>query len=268
LSDWIDFALDNAGEESDINVIRLIGNHLEGASAYLHRIDMPKELRDEQLQEIEDFVWAQLNTAPDGSDAQKTWLGTFTGVARSEEALGNAEKLLSGKLQIEGLSIDQDMRWQLIVLMNRHLHGNYAKLLEEEQKKDGTDRARNYAIAARAIRPQAEAKQEWLDNILNKRDEYKLSQIRAAASSLFPAEQLNLYRDLSGQLFGAVPQVTDTEDTLYNKAYAMLFPVVCSRRDIRQHSRALNKNPDLMPALGRVLKDRRQQSQWCRAMSK
>ncbi|AMX03592.1 ERAP1-like C-terminal domain-containing protein [Microbulbifer thermotolerans] len=43
LSERVDFALHNAADESNINVIRLIGSHLETASAYMHRFDMPQE---------------------------------------------------------------------------------------------------------------------------------------------------------------------------------------------------------------------------------
>ncbi|WP_250461191.1 aminopeptidase N [Microbulbifer litoralis] len=268
LSDWIDFALENAGEESNINVIRLISSHLEAASAYAHRFDVPDALRAERLQAIENFVWARLNSAPAGSDAQQTWFETFTRIAHTDEALENAGQLLAGEMQIDGLPIDQDKRWQLIVLMNRRAYGDYEQLLEKELQKDNTDRARNHAISARAIRPQAEAKREWLDNILDKRGEFKLSQIKAAAGSLFPPEQLDLYRDFSDQLFSAVPEVSDTDDTLYNKAYAMLFPIVCSADDIAQYRKTLKQHPELMPALGRVLKNRKQQSEGCLAMQK
>lgn len=268
LGQWIDFALENAGAESNINVIRLISRHLEAASAYAHRFDIPETLRAERLQAIEHFVWARLNSAPAGSDAQKTWFETFTGLAHTDEALQHADQLLAGELEINGLSVDQDKRWKLIVLMNRRLHGDYEKLLKEELKQDHTDRAQSYAIAARASRPTAAAKQKWLDSIQNRRGELKLSHLKTAARSLFPAEQLNLYRDFSEQLFGAVPQVSETDDTLYNKAYAMLFPVVCDRDDIAPYSEALKQNPDLMPALGRILKNRRQQSEKCLAMAK
>ena len=266
LSEWIDFALENAGPESNINVIRLIGHHLQAASAYAHRFDVPQELRDERLQAIEHFAWTQLNQAPAGSDAQKTWFETFTQLAHTDEALNNAAQLLAGELKIDDLTIDLDKRWQLIVLLNRHLHGDYEQLVQQELKQDNTDRANNYAISARAIRPSAEAKKEWLDNIQNKRDRYKLSQLKAAAASLFPAEQLDLYREFSQQVFSAVPQVSDTADTLYNGAYSMLFPTVCSKEDIAQYSQVLKQNPELMPTLGRVLKNRKQQSEMCLAM--
>ena len=267
LTDWIDFALQNGGEESDINVIRLITSRLEAAHAYLYRIDLPAAKREAQLDRIEAFVWQQLNKAPAGSDAQKTWFSTFAEVAHSKTALQQAQQMLAGKLSIDGLTLDQDRRWPLIILLNRHLFADYEKLVADQLKADNSARAQNAAISARAIRPTARAKQEWLDNILHKRDEYKLSQIRAAASHLFPADQLALYRQFSERLFAAVPAVSDTADTLYNKAYAMLFPVVCSKPEIGQYSTVLDNNSTLMPALGRVLKDRRQQSLWCADMS-
>ena len=47
----------------------------------------------------------------------------------------------------------------------------------------------------------------------------------------------------------------------------MLFPIVCSKPDISIYSRTLDQHPELMPALERVLKNRRQQSQRCAAMA-
>lgn len=41
LSLWADFALDNAGTESNINVIRLTSHHLEAAVVHARRFDVP-----------------------------------------------------------------------------------------------------------------------------------------------------------------------------------------------------------------------------------
>ena len=267
LREWVEFALNNAAQEEDINVIRAISSHLQAATAYLHRIDISEEQQAENLQAIEEFVWQQLNSAPTGSDAQKIWLSAFTQVAHTDEALNNAEKLLSGELVISGLAIDQDKRWQLIVLMNRYLHDDYAQLVKTELKQDKTDRARNSAISAEAIRPQAEAKQQWLANILENRDQFKLSQIKAAAGSLFPAEQIALFNQFSEQVFGAIPAVNAESDTLYNEAFAMVFPVLCNDSGIGEYSAALEANRELMPTLEKVLKNRRQQSQRCKQIT-
>ncbi|WP_237057305.1 aminopeptidase N [Microbulbifer sediminum] len=263
LGQWINFALENAGAEDDINVIRAISGHLQSAHAYLHRLDIPAGTRGPQLAGIEEFIWQQLNEAPAGSDAQKTWLDAFTEVAHTDTALANARKLLDGELDIAGLAIDQDKRWQLIVLLNRHLHDDYQALVKFELEQDNTDRARNSAIRAEAIRPEPEAKQQWLDNILERRDQYKLSQIRAAAHSLFPAEQLALFEQSSERVFSAIPKVNASADTLYNKAFAAILPIVCTPETISDYSAALENNPQLMPTLDKALKNRRQQSQRC-----
>ncbi|AOS96009.1 Aminopeptidase N [Microbulbifer aggregans] len=267
LQEWIDFALANAEEEQNINVIRAISSHLQAAKAYLYRFDMPQEDRDDQLQQIEEYVWAQLNSAPAGSDEQKTWFDSFTEVAFSQEALNHAEKLLDGSLSIDGLEIDQDKRWQLIVLMNRYLHGNYAQLAEQELKQDNTDRARNSAISAKAIRPMAEAKRQWLDNILNNRDQFKLSQVKAAAGSLFPAEQLPLFEEFSDQVFTAITAVNSEADTLFNKAFVIALPIQCNPAAVDRYGQALADNPLLMPTLDKALRNRKQQTERCTAMS-
>ncbi|MFI2812854.1 aminopeptidase N [Microbulbifer sp. YPW16] len=266
LGEWISFALENAAAEQDINVIRAISGHLASARDYLYRLDLARDKRDQQLAAIEDFAWEQLNDAPAGSDEQKTWLGTFTRVAHTEAALDNARKLLDGELAIDGLTIDQDKRWQLIVLLNRHLHGNYEALVKSELERDNTDRARNSAITAEAIRPIEDAKQRWLDNILGQRDQYKLSQIKAATGALFPAEQLEIFDRLSQRVLGAVPGVNAEADTLYNKAFAQVFPILCNEAGAEKYRRALDSNPGLMPTLKKVIMNRQQQSQRCIAM--
>lgn len=267
LTDWVDFALKNAGSESDINVIRLISDHLQSAHNYLYRLDLPNSQREQKLQAISDFAWQQLNAAPADSDIQKTWFHAFSDIAHGEAALSNAAQLLDEELNIEGLGIGKDRSWPLIALLNRSLYGDYEKRVVDQLKMDSSDRANLAAIAARAGRPTIEAKQEWLDNIVKKRDGFKLSQLKAAAGNLFPPEQLALYRKFSPQLFAAVPTVSATGDTLYNKAYAGLFPVVCKADDIKAYTETLRQHPELMPALGRILKDRSQQSFWCEAMN-
>ncbi|SDK65541.1 aminopeptidase N [Microbulbifer yueqingensis] len=262
LSEWIRFARENAGAEQDINVIRAIASHLESASEYLYRIDLPQDMRLERLGVIEDFIWQQLSDAPSGSDEQKTWFDSFTTVAHTGEALDRVIQLLGSQLTIEGLTIDQDRRWQLVILLNRHLYGDYRQLLEKEQARDSTDRGHNSAITAAAIRPRAESKQEWLDNIL-RRDQYKLSQVKAATAALFPAEQLDLFDRFSGRVFSAVPNVNAQADTLYSKAFAMVFPIVCGVEGVEQYRNALDKNSGLMPTLEKALKNQRQRSRRC-----
>jgi aminopeptidase N len=95
-----------------------------------------------------------------------------------------------------------------------------------------------------------------------------LSQVKAAAGSLFPAEQLPLFEQFSQQVFTAIPAVNAEADTLYNKAFAMALPILCSQSGVGQYGLTLADNPDLMPTLDKALRNRKQQSERCIAMNK
>ncbi|MBB3062141.1 aminopeptidase N [Microbulbifer rhizosphaerae] len=267
LDQYVQFALDNAGPETDINVVRLVSGHLTTAYAYLNQVAIDDAKRTELQLAIESFIWQQLQQAKAGSDAQKTWFSAFTEAAHSDGALANAGKLLNGELAIEGLTLDPDMRWSLVVLQNQHLYGDYQKAIERELEKDSSDRARNFAISAEAVRPQPEAKAKWLDNVIDHRDDFKLSQLKAAAYTMFPSEQSELFQANLERIVGAIDAANATNSPEYIGTFKALFPLSCSEKGIEQVSKILDEKKDLNPLLEKGMKNRRFENQRCVAMS-
>ena len=267
LDQYVHFVLDNLGAEQNINVIRMGARYLGTAYGYLNQVDIDDAKRDELQNAIEQFAWKQLQAAKPGSDAQKVWFETFTGVAHSDEALANAEKLLNGELSIDGLKLDPDMRWDLVVLQNQHLYGDYQKAIDSELAKDNSDRAQNFAISAEAVRPQQEAKAKWLDNILKQNEDFKLSQLKAAAYYMFPSEQSKFYQDNLQSILAAMDTVNASTSPEYVGTYSSLFPLSCSQQGIDQISKILDSGKSLNPLLEKALKNRRFENQRCVAMS-
>ena len=60
-----------------------------------------------------------LDAAEPGSDHQLTFVRHLAAAARSDEALDELEALLDGSLTIEGLDVDQDLRWVLLTGLAR-----------------------------------------------------------------------------------------------------------------------------------------------------
>lgn len=266
LDEYVSFVLSNAGTERDINVIRLVSHHLGDAYGYLDQVAMDSEKRVELQRAIESFAWQQLQQAEAGSDAQKTWFETFTGVAHSEKALASAQKMLQGELTLDGLTLDPDMRWDLIALQNRRLYGDYAQAIERELQKDSSDRSQLSAITAEAVRPLPETKAKWLENILQHRDQFKLSQLKAAAYYLFPSEQSELYRANVEPIVEALQPVNDSASPEYIGTYSKLFPLNCSDKGIQQLTDILDGDKALNPLLEKSLKNRRRENERCVAM--
>ncbi|MFC6977785.1 aminopeptidase N [Microbulbifer taiwanensis] len=267
LDEYVSFALSNAGSERDINVVRLVSHHLGYAYSYLNQVAIDPAKRDELQLAIENFVWEQLQQAQAGSDAQKTWFSTFTDVAHSETALADARLLLQGERNIDGLTLDPDMRWDLIALQNQHLFGDYEQAIERELAADNSDRSQLNAIAAEAVRPLAESKTKWLENILQHRDDFKLSQLKYAAFSLFPTEQGELYEANMERIISAMDEVNTSDAPEYVGTYAKLFPLNCSDRGVQQLSEILDSGKPLNPLLEKALKNRRFENQRCLNMA-
>ncbi|WKT60199.1 aminopeptidase N [Microbulbifer thermotolerans] len=267
LDEYVNFALSNAGSERDINVVRLVSSHLSRAYSYLNQVAIDNAKRDELQLAIENFAWTQLQQAAPGSDAQKTWFSTFTAVAHTDAALAHAKQLLQGEMTIEGLPLDPDMRWSLITLQNQYLYGDYEQAITRELAKDNSDRSQLNAIAAEAVRPQAESKTKWLENILQHRDNFKLSQLKYAAYSLFPTEQSEFFEANAERIIAALDEVNRSDAPEFVGTYARLFPLNCSEKGVQQLSEILHSGKQLNPLLEKALKNRRYENQRCLNMA-
>ncbi|MCO1335763.1 aminopeptidase N [Microbulbifer sp. OS29] len=263
LDEYISFILTNGAAEQDINAVRLNARYLGFVYGYLNQVPVSEERRAELKQAIEDFVWKQLQQASASSDQQKVWFRTFTDVAHSAAALSNAKRMLLGEFAIEGLTLDPDMRWQLISLQNRYLFADYELAITQELQKDNSDRSKLNAIAAEAIRPLPEIKQKWLDNLILYRDKFKLSELRKATYSLFTSEQIELFNTQSERIFAALEQVNNEDSPELIGAYSYMFPLICSKEGAQQISDVLKSMQQLKPILVKALKNHHHTSERC-----
>ncbi|MFL6160474.1 MAG: aminopeptidase N, partial [Marmoricola sp.] len=102
-----------------------------------------------------------LTEAAPGSDQQLTFARTFASAAHTDGALDDLVRLLDGSWVLEGLAVDQDLRWVLITALARR--GRGADLIDTELAADNTISGKEHAAAARAAQPTAEAKAEAWD---------------------------------------------------------------------------------------------------------
>ncbi|WP_226642060.1 aminopeptidase N [Microbulbifer variabilis] len=263
LDEYISFVINNGAAEQDINAIRLNTRYLNYVYSYLNQIPIDDQRREKLLKAIEDFAWQQLQQASPASDQQKTWFELFTEVAHSTAALSNAKQLLMGELGIEGLKLDPDMRWELIRLQNRYLFADYEQAITRELKEDHSDRSKLNAIAAEAIRPIPEVKEKWLKNLIENRNDFKLSELRKVTSTLFTDEQLPLFNSNSERIFSALEKINDVDSPELISTYANIFPLMCSKNSVGKISDTLTKEEKLKPMLVKALKNHRYTSERC-----
>ena len=169
---WIDLVLANIGQETDawgVTRIPLMANTaLQSYSDPGHRPAL--------FDTWETGVRRLLVEAEPGSDQQLTFArlyietatpaARFNGAARSETALDELERLLDGSWEIDGLAVDQDLRWALVSALVRSGRFGAAEI-DAELARDNTISGKEKAAGARASAPTAEAKADAWARILD-----------------------------------------------------------------------------------------------------
>ncbi len=153
-TDYVELVLANIGQETDAwGVSRIPATAATAATLYCapeHR----DALRTRWEQGLRELALA----AEAGSDQQLTFVRAYAGAARSEDALTWVAGLLDGTETLEGLAVDQDLRWSLITSLAAA--GRAGSRIEDELGTDTTISGQEHAAAARAAQPDAEAKHE------------------------------------------------------------------------------------------------------------
>lgn len=152
--DFVTLVLANIGAETDAWGVSRIPTYAAQAVSTFSAPEHRDELRSRWESGLRELVLA----AEPGSDAQLTFARSYAAAARSEQAVGDVEALLDGGLQIDGLAVDQDLRWSLVTSLAAS--GNAGERIEAELERDRTISGQEHAAAARAARPTAEAKAE------------------------------------------------------------------------------------------------------------
>ena len=153
-TDFVALVLANIGQETDPwGVSRIPTYALQAVNLYSapeHRAGL-RERFESGMREL-------LLAAEPGSDQQLTFARTYAAAAHTDRAVADLEALLDGGLEVEGLAVDQDLRWTLVTALA--VNGREGTRIEAEAGADNTISGQEHAAAARASRPTAAAKAE------------------------------------------------------------------------------------------------------------
>jgi aminopeptidase N len=260
LTAYLDFVLNNIGAEQDDNVLRHVMGSLGSTFSYFGRFGG----HEAERARIEEYLLAQLQAANAGSELQKIWYDGFVARAHTPAALDYLAALLVGTETLPGLTIDQDKRWGIVTALNRYQHGNYIGLLETERSNDASDQGYNMALAADAIRPEADIKARWLDALLNQRAEYKLASLRTVMASLFPDEQLALLAPHVDDILGAIPALDSSSDIEFLSDFTdYMSAALCTPESAARLAQANEEFVGFQPAIVKAYLVHQQQDARC-----
>ncbi|MBC9734715.1 aminopeptidase N [Nocardioides marmotae] len=153
-TDWVRLVLANIGQETDAwGVTRIPASTALAVELYSDPAGRPA-----LQEEWETGLRSLLLAAEAGSDHQLTFARSYALAARSEQAVADLRGLLDGSFTVEGLSVDQDLRWELVKNLARLGVFTDAEI-DAELDRDATSAGREKAAAARVAQPTAAAKE-------------------------------------------------------------------------------------------------------------
>jgi aminopeptidase N len=267
LNDFIATALNNAPQEKDYTLLGDISGKIDSAKRYLDNIDPDGAYTQAATRQLEDMAWSAVEANSADSNFQRRWMSTYLAVASSRPALDRLAALLDGKQKVDGLKIDQDLRWSIINRLNRNNYPGAAALVDAEQARDKSDTGQAAALAATVVRPDAAVKTEWLGKIQDPQTKLPFTRLRTAMGSMYPAGQNALSEQSAEQRLATLAQVDKAAGPVFMRAYgASMIPVGCSPASVKRLQAAADSQKDLTAGTRRNLLDTLQEDQRCVAI--
>jgi aminopeptidase N len=151
--DYVDLLLGNIAHETDSSVVLVLLRQLATA------LDLYVAAEHRTATEVAaaDRLWTLATDAAAGSDTQLQLVKAFASRASTAEQLDAVAALLDGGTRLEGLSIDTDLRWELLTSLVTGGRAD-AEQIDAQLASDPTATGQRAAAAARAAIPTAEAK--------------------------------------------------------------------------------------------------------------
>ncbi|MEN0085591.1 MAG: aminopeptidase N [Leifsonia sp.] len=159
-SDYVRLVLGNIASETESTTIRTTLNQLVlAANAYV-----APERQTETAHAAADALWELAKGAEAGSDAQFQFVKFFAALASTDEQLATIAGLRDGSIALDGLTVDTDLSWELLIAL---VAGGAAGTAEIDAAlaADNTANGGQFAAQARASIPTLEGKQAAWDSV-------------------------------------------------------------------------------------------------------
>ncbi|MCX4914729.1 aminopeptidase N [Streptomyces sp. NBC_00687] len=155
--DFIGLVLRFAGRESDIGVLQTL--HGWADSALVHYV--APDWRAEGARSLAEGALKELRLTEPGSQHQLAWARFFAHVASGEADLQLLQGLLEGTAKIDGLEVDQELRWAFLEPLAAHGVADES-VIGAELARDDTASGKRHQVRCLAARPSAAVKaQAW-----------------------------------------------------------------------------------------------------------
>ncbi|GAB3414141.1 aminopeptidase N [Massilia agilis] len=264
LNDFVSVALNNAPQEKDYTLLGDVLGKITASHEYIGKMGLTGAWAQQTGKALEDMAWNATAAARGDDNFQRRWFSVYVDLAGSKEALARLASMLDGSTKVEGLDVNQDLRWKIIQQLNRHNWPGSAQLVQAEQARDKSDAGQAAALAATVVRPDPATKAEWLATTGDLQTKLPFSKIRTAMGYLFPAEQVGLSEQSAQERLDKLPEMDKSAGPVYMRSYSYsMIPTACTSASVKRLSEAAAKMTALSAGTRRSLADALEEDQRC-----
>ncbi|MFJ5993801.1 aminopeptidase N [Streptomyces sp. NPDC092370] len=199
--EFMDLVLRFGGRESEIGVVQML--HAWAESALTHYTAPAR--RETSARLLAEGARRELFAAGAGSEHQLAWARFFARTAAAEADFELLRDLLAGTATVEGLDLDQELRW--VFLEPLAAHGAVdEKALAEELSRDDTASGKRHQVRCLAARPSAAVKaQAWAQVVES--DALSNAMVEATIAGFSQDSQRELIAPYAEKYFAAIERV-------------------------------------------------------------
>ncbi|CCQ45823.1 aminopeptidase N [Pseudarthrobacter siccitolerans] len=224
---YVELILANVAAESDSSVILVQLRQLATTLNFY----VAEEHRQATTVAAADKLWELAAEVPGGSDAQLQFVKSFALLASSGTQLDQVAGLLDGSFVLDGLAVDQDLRWELVTsLVAGGRLGQDG--IDAELARDNTSSGQNAAAQAKAAIPTPEAKAAAWESIVVKGELSNALQ-GSAVTGFMRVLDRSLLEPYAEKYFQAVPGIMETRThALAQQIVVGLYPSLLTTQSI------------------------------------
>ncbi|MGV9292056.1 aminopeptidase N [Streptomyces sp. NPDC003719] len=251
--DFAGLVLRFAGRESDIGVLQML--HAWAGSALVHYV--APDAREAGGRLLAEGALRELRDAEPGGEQQLAWARFFATVASGREELRLLRGLLEGTEKIDGLDVDQELRWAFLEPLAAHGEADEA-VLAAELARDDTASGKRHQVRCLAARPSAAVKaQAWAQVVES--DALSNALVEATIAGFAQASQRELVAPYAERYFAAIERVwSERSIQIGMDVVRGLFPSLRDSQDTLDATDAwLSAHEQAAPALRRLVLEAR-----------
>lgn len=251
--DFVSLVVAHAGRETDVGVLQML--HAQALSAVTHYAD--PQWREQGGRVLAACALQELRFAEPGSEHQLTWARFFAAGAATEGDFQLLLGLLEGSARIDGLEVDQELRWDFLLPLAAHGAVDES-VLAAELARDDTASGKRHQVRCLAARPSAAVKdQAWVAVVES--DALSNALVEATIAGMQQSSQRSLLAPYAERYFAAIEGIWSNRSIqIAMDVVKGLYPSLQDSQETLDATDAwLSAHADAAPALRRLVLESR-----------